>query len=143
MLPQLPKFQGKPAVFPTVVAGLEGVGRGQDREALMLFMQTIAQTLGPEAMAEYINPDEAIKRLAAAAGIDYLGLVKTPEEKQAEAQAAQEQQQQQALLQQAGQLAKSPLADPEKNPRIREALENGGEEAPQGPGPEAQAPGQI
>ena len=132
MLPQLPKFNGKPAVFPTVVAGLEGVGRGQDREALMLFMQTIAQTLGPEAMSQYINPDEAIKRLAAAAGIDYLGLVKTNEQLQQEAEAQQQAQQQEAMLAQAGQLAKSPLADPDKNPQIRQALEDGGEETPEG-----------
>jgi hypothetical protein len=131
MLPQLPKFNGKPAVFPTVVAGLEGVGRGQDREALMLFMQTISQTLGPESMIANINPDEAIKRLAAAAGIDYLGLVKTPEEKQQEAQAAQQEAQQQALLSQAGQLAKSPLADPDKNPALQEQINGGSpEEAP-------------
>ena len=128
MLPQLPKFNGKPAVFPTVVAGLEGVGRGQDREALMLFMQTISQTLGPEAMIANINPDEAIKRLAAAAGIDYLGLVKTAEEKQQEAQAAQQEAQQQALLSQAGQLAKSPLADPDKNPALQEQINGGSPE---------------
>lgn len=140
MLPQLPKFNGKPAVFPTVVAGLEGEGRGQDREALMLFMQTISTTLGPEVMAANLNPDEAIKRLAAAAGIDYLGLVKTPEEKQQEAEQAQQAAQQQALTEQAGALAKSPLADPEKNPRIRQALEDGGEEAPQGPPTEAFGP---
>jgi hypothetical protein len=84
-------------------------------------------------MASYINPDEAIKRLAAAAGIDYLGLVKTPEDRQAESEAAAQQQQQQALIQQAGSLAKTPLMDPDKNPRIREALEDGGEETPQGP----------
>ncbi len=129
MLPQLPKINGKPAVFPTVVAGLEGVGRGQDREALMMFMQTLSQTLGPEAMLANLNPDEAIKRLAASAGIDYLGLVKTPEQKQQEAEADQQQAQQQAILAQAGQLAKSPLADPEKNPALMEQMNGGAEEA--------------
>jgi hypothetical protein len=129
MLPQLPKINGKPAVFPTVVAGLEGVGRGQDREALMMFMQTLSQTLGPEAMIANLNADEAIKRLAASAGIDYLGLVKTPEEKQQEAQQQQQEAQQQALLQQAGQLAKSPLADPDKNPALMEQMNGGPEEA--------------
>lgn len=118
MLPTLPKD----VVFPTVVAGLEGVGRGQDREALILFMQTIAQTLGPDAIGSYMNPDEAIKRLAAASGIDYLGLVKTPEDRQAEAEAAQQQAQQQALLEQAGQLAGAPMMDPQKNPAILNAL---------------------
>ncbi len=105
----------------------------------MLFMQTIAQTLGPEAMASYINPDEAIKRLAAAAGIDYLGHVKTCEERQAESEAAAHQQQQPSLIEHAGSLAKTPLMDPDKNPRIREQLEDGGEEAPQGP--PAEGPG--
>jgi hypothetical protein len=60
-----------------------------DREALMLFMQTIAQTLGPDVMANYMNPSEAIKRLAASAGIDYLGLVKTEEQLGQEQQAQQ------------------------------------------------------
>jgi hypothetical protein len=118
MLPALPKGM----VFPTVVAGLEGVGRGQDREALMLFMQTVAQTLGPEAIQQYMNPDEAIKRLAASAGIDFLGLVKTAEDRQAEAEAAQQQQQQQMMMQQMGQLAGSPMMDPSKNPGILDAL---------------------
>jgi len=124
-----------------VVAGLEGVGRGQDREALMMFMQTLSQTLGPDAMLSNINPDEAIKRLAASAGIDYLGLVKTPEEKQQEAQQQQQQAQQQALLQQAGQLAKSPLADPDKNPALMEQMNGGAEEAV--PTPEEGSPEAI
>ena len=50
-------------------------------------MQTVAQTLGPEALLRYINPTEVIKRLAAAQGIDVLNLIKTEE------QLAQEQQQ--------------------------------------------------
>ena len=127
MLPTLPKG----LVFPTVVAGLEGVARGQDREALMLFLTTIAQTLGPEAVSQYMNVDEAIKRLAASAGIDYLGLVKDSEQLAQEQKAAQEQQQQAQMMQQMGQLAGSPMMDPTKNPAILEQFN--GQQGPQQP----------
>ena len=43
-------------------------------------MQTVAGTVGPEALMRFINPMEAIKRLAAAQGIDTLNLVKTEEQ---------------------------------------------------------------
>jgi hypothetical protein len=43
-------------------------------------MTTIAQTIGPEAIMQYINSDELIKRYAAAQGIDYLNLVKTQDQ---------------------------------------------------------------
>ena len=36
-------------VKPTIVAGINALGRGQDREALVMFITTLAQTLGPEA----------------------------------------------------------------------------------------------
>ena len=49
-------------------------------------MATIAQTLGPEAMMKFINPTEAVSRLAAAQGIDVLNLIKTPEQMQQEKQ---------------------------------------------------------
>ena len=65
---------------------------------------------------KYVNPAEAIKRLAAAQGIDVLNLIKTKQEMEAEQSAMVQQQQAQTLLNQAGQLAKAPLADPEKNP---------------------------
>ena len=65
---------------------------------------------------QYINPSEAIKRLAAAQGIDVLNLVKTDQQIAEETQQAQQAQQQQAMLDQAGQLANSPLMDPQKNP---------------------------
>ena len=127
-LPPLPKD----IVFPTVVAGLEGIGRGQDRESLTQFIGTLAQSLGPEMIQSYINPDEAIKRLAASFGIDYINLIKTPEDRQQEQQAAQQQQQQQAMMSQMGQLASSPLADPTKNPAVLDQLTNGnGQPAPQ------------
>ena len=47
--------------------------------------------MGPEAMAQiFMNPDEFIKRLAAASGIEVLGLVKTQEIEQESDQAKQE-----------------------------------------------------
>jgi hypothetical protein len=119
-LPQLPKG----IVYPTIIAGLEGIGRGQDRESLMMFLQTISQALGPEAMAQYIDPEEAVKRLAAAQGIDTLKLVKTADMRQQEQQKAQQMQTTQSLMGQAGQLAKAPMMDPTKNPDSIEALQN-------------------
>ena len=118
---QIPKLP-KDLVRPKIVAGVNALGRSGDREALTMFIQTIAQTLGPEALVKYINPSEAIKRLAASQGIDILNLVKTEQQLQQETQQAQQMQQQQALLQQAGQLASSPLADPSKNPDAMEQI---------------------
>ena len=107
-IPKLPKD----LVRPSIVAGVNALGRGQDREALNMFIMTLSQTLGPEAIMRYINPMEAIKRLAAAQGIDVLNLVKTQEEMAQEKQQSMETQQNQTLLEQAGQFANSPMADP-------------------------------
>ena len=116
---QLPKLP-KDLVRPKIVAGVNAIGRGQDREALTLFITTIAQTLGPEAIGRYLNPSEAIKRLAAAQGIDVLNLVKTEEQLQQEMSQQQNAQANQQLLGQAGKFAGSPLADPTKNPEAME-----------------------
>ena len=115
-IPKLPKDLDR----PKIVAGVNALGRGQDREALTTFVQTIAQTLGPEALLRYINPSEAIKRLAAAQGIDVLNLVKTDQQLQQDMQQAQQQQVQSSLVDQAGQLAGTPLMDPTKNPDAME-----------------------
>jgi len=149
-VPKLPKG----IVFPTVVAGLEGVGRGQDRESLMMFLQTVSQSLGPEIMMKFINPDEAVKRLAAAQGIDILNLVKTQEQQNAEMQQMQRQQALQSLTEQVGQFASSPLVDPSKNPQaldgIQQTLQNlggtgilpgGQSQQPPAPAPTPGAPG--
>ena len=113
---QLPKIP-KEFVSPTIVAGVNALGRGQDRESLTTFITTIAQTLGPEALMKYIDSTEAIKRLAAAQGIDYLGLVKREEQVQQEMQQQQQMAQQQSLVDQAGQLASAPMMDPSKQPQ--------------------------
>ena len=101
-IPRLPKGD---IVKPTIVAGINALGRGQDRESLAQFLTVIAQTMGPQAIQEYINPEEVVKRLAASSGIDTLNLVKSMQEIQQEQQAAAQQQQQMMMTQQAGQLA--------------------------------------
>ena len=118
---QLPKIP-KDLVNPTIVAGINALGRGQDRESLTSFIMTIAQTLGPEALMQYINADEAIKRLAAAQGIDVLNLVKSMEQIQQEQDAAMQQQQDMLMMQQTGQMLKAPIADPTKNPMAAETI---------------------
>ena len=119
-LPRIPKD----LVKPTIVAGINALGRGQDRESLTQFMTTIAQTLGPEAMMQHISADEVIKRLAAAQGIDVLNLVKSMEDKQAEQEQAAQQAQQMELTKQAGQFMNSPMADPSKNEDAPELVED-------------------
>jgi len=101
-IPRLPKGG---IVRPTIVAGINALGRGQDRESLGQFLQIIAQTIGPEAIGQFINTDEVIKRLAAASGIDVLNLVKSMEEQQGEQQQAMQQQQAMAAQQQQPQMA--------------------------------------
>ena len=116
---QIPKLP-KDVVRPKIVAGINSLGRGQDNEALTRFMATVAQTLGAEAMLKFINPSEAILRLASAQGIDVLNLIKTPEQLEADKQRLMQEQQQQSLVEQTGQLAGTPLMDPSKNPQIAE-----------------------
>jgi len=117
-IPRIPKK----LVKPTIVAGVNALGRGQDRESLTAFLTTIAQTMGPDAMMQYINPEEVIKRLAASQGIDVLNLVRSMQEIQQEQQAMQQQQmdlEQQKLQVEA---MKSPMGDPSKNPQLAEAI---------------------
>ena len=82
-----------------------------------MFVGTIAQTLGPEALMRYINPEEAIKRLAAAQGIDVLNLVKTPDEIESDKEQMIQEKTNMSLIDQAGQFANSPAADPSKQPQ--------------------------
>ena len=115
-IPKLPKD----LVRPKIVAGVNALGRGQDREALTLFIQTIAQTLGAEALLKFVDPSEAIKRLAAAQGIDVLNLIKTQQQLDQEMQQQQAQMANQELVKQAGSMASSPLFDPSKTENAEE-----------------------
>ena len=117
---QLPKIP-KDIVRPQIVAGVNALGRGQDRESLTQFIGTIAQTMGPEMLVKFIDPSEYIKRLAASQGIDILNLVKTEQQLQQEQAQQAQAQQAQAMIEQVGQLAGSPMMDPSKQPVPEEA----------------------
>ena len=118
---QIPKLP-KDLVKPTIVAGVNALGRGQDRESLGQFLTVISQTMGPEAVQKFINPEEVIKRLAASQGIDVLNLVRSMQEITEEQQAAQDQEMRMAEMQQQTDLMKAPMADPSKNPALNPAL---------------------
>ena len=115
-IPRIPKGMVK----PIIVAGINSLGRGQDVQALGQFLQTIAQTMGPEAIATYINPEEVVKRLAAAQGIDVLNLVKSMQEVQQADQQAQQQQAEMEAIKATPGIMKAPMLDPSKNPQLAE-----------------------
>ena len=118
-IPRLPKD----IVKPTIVAGVNALGRGQDRESLGQFLQVVAQTMGPEAVQKFINPEEVIKRLAAASGIDVLNLVTSMQEIQQREQQAQQMAMQQQQQDQQVAMMKTPMMDPSKNPAIAEQMQ--------------------
>lgn len=90
----------------TITVGLDALRRGQDAEKLDRFMARVGKN--PEA-ARHVNWGDYVKRLAVAEGIDPSGLVKSPEQIQAEQQAIQQQQQQAQMMELAGKAA-GPLA---------------------------------
>ena len=91
--------------------------------------------MGPEAIQTYINPEEVVKRLAAAQGIDVLNLVKSMEEVQQQAAQQQQQQEQMMLTQQAGQFAQV-----EQKREENATNQSGGGELPSPPNENPQAP---
>lgn len=81
-LPKLPKDKIK----PTIVTGLEALGRGNDNERLVGFMQDIAPFMA--ALQPYFKVQNLAKRVAASRQIDIKDLFKSDEEVQAEQQQA-------------------------------------------------------
>lgn len=128
-------------VKPTIVAGINALGRGADRESLTEFLQTISQTMGPEALQTYINPDEVIRRLAGSMGIDQLGLVKGMDQVKGEQQEQMQQQasmdQDLALTKQASQFQANNTNDPSQ---AGTPPEEGAATLPPQPGGEGGAP---
>ena len=116
---KVPKLPQK-IVKPKIVTGIQGLGRGNDRNKLIEFIGTVAQALGPDVMRQYVNVDEAVKRLATSIGIDTNNLVKSQEQIAAEMQ----QMQQQQLIQHLGPAALgSKLLDPKNNAQAEQLTE--------------------
>jgi hypothetical protein len=93
-MPKLPKD----FVTPTIVTGIDALGRGNDLNRLDLYLQGIGQILGPQMIQQYIDVREYLNRRAAALGIETAGLVKSEEQLQMEQQQAMQMQ----ILQQHG-----------------------------------------
>ncbi len=96
LFPKLPKGM----VRPMIVTGLEALGRGHDLLKLQSFVGDLA-SLGqalPEILMR-INPEELIKRLCIARGLDAQGLILSEEELM----------QKQAIQQQAQMQAQAPM----------------------------------
>ena len=87
-LPKIPKD----IVKPTVITGVEALGRGNDLNRLDMFLAGANQVVGPEAVAQYVNVGDYFKRRATALGIETEGLIKTEEEVQQTTQQMQRQQ---------------------------------------------------
>ena len=99
-MPKMPKD----TVKPTIVTGMEALGRGQDLNKLAQFLQYL-QPLGVEVLQSEMNISDYIDRLGASLGIDTNGLIKSDEQKQAEAEQAQMMQQQQMQEQMMAEMA--------------------------------------
>jgi hypothetical protein len=82
-MPMMPKGTLK----PQIITGMEALGRGQDLNKLATFLKFL-QPLSPDIIAQELNIGDYIDRLGASLGIDTDGLIKTPEQKMAEQQAA-------------------------------------------------------
>ena len=75
-LPALPDD----AIAPQIITGLEGLGRSSDLMKLDVLVNGMAQTFGPEAVSEYVNPGAYMQRRATALGIEIEGVIRSEEE---------------------------------------------------------------
>lgn len=85
-LPALPKD----LVQPTVTTGIDALSRLSDLGKLDRMVAGLRDLYGPEALAQETNVGDYVARRAAALGIDPTGLIKTPEQKAAEAKMRQQ-----------------------------------------------------
>ena len=127
-IPELPKK----LVKPVITTGVEALGRGHDQDKLNMFVRTLVEVLGQEAM-KYLEPTTLITRLATAMGIDTEGLIVSQEAIQAQAQEQQMQQQMQMLTPEVGKMAQEfTKQDPEAMMQALGGLDMGALQQQQG-----------
>ena len=106
-IPPLPKN----SVKPTIITGIEALGRGNDLQKLREFVAEIGALaqINP-TVVQALNPNDLIKRIATGLGIDTEGLIKSEEQLAQEQQAEQQAMQEQQMMQMA-QNAVTPVAN--------------------------------
>lgn len=126
MLQSLQKRNKMPKLPPQyisamIITGVDALGRGQDLTKLESFVAGIAQTFGPEAVSQYINIDDYLRRKADALGIKSEGLIVTEEEQLAKQQQAQANaMMQQATAPVAGEGAKAMFSQEQQPPQTQQ-----------------------
>jgi hypothetical protein len=97
-IPSLPKG----SVKPTIITGVEALGRGNDLQKLREFVAEIANLaqVNPQ-IVQSLNTQDLIKRIATGLGIDTEGLVKSEEDIMAEQEEMAQQMQNQQMMQMA------------------------------------------
>ncbi len=97
-IPALPKN----SVKPTIITGIEALGRGNDLQKLREFVAEIVNLaqVNPQVV-QSLNESDLIKRIATSLGIEMEGLIKSEEQLAAEQEAQQQQMQQQQMMQMA------------------------------------------
>lgn len=83
----------KKYIQPTVITGVEALGRSSDIEKIRTFLALGASFLGPQEMIKRINPSIMLQNLAINLGVNIIDLLKSEAQMEQEAQA-----QQQAML---------------------------------------------
>jgi len=86
-------------VQPTIITGIEALGRGNDLQKLREFVAEIGNLaqINP-AVVQALNPNDLIKRIATGLGIDTEGLIKSEEQLAQEAEAQEEQMQNEQMM---------------------------------------------
>lgn len=94
-IPTLPKN----SVKPTIVTGVEALGRGNDLQKLREFVAEIGNLaqISPEVV-QALNTSDLLTRVATSLGIDTEGLMKSQEQLAEEQEAQQQQMQQQQMM---------------------------------------------
>src|SRR6056300_1768690 len=97
-IPSLPKN----SVKPTIITGVEALGRGNDLQKLREFVAEVANLaqVNPQ-IVQTLNTQDLIKRIATGLGIDTEGLIKSEEELMAEQEEMADQMQNQQIMQMA------------------------------------------
>lgn len=83
---ELPSLPDK-AVEPTIITGIDALGRSHELARLDAFLGGALQTFGPEVIVSYVNISDYLRRRAAGLDLDPEGLIFSEQEVQQQKQA--------------------------------------------------------